>query len=370
MTRIKLKGINKVRKRLADGRIATYYYHRGTGKRIQGQPGTPEFIASYAEAAERKHHDRGDFASLITAFLASPEFSKVSDKGKRDYRRYLDELRAEFGTMPIAALNDHRVREEFFTWRDKRASTPRAADYAWSTLRRLLSWAYDRGKISVNHARGGGRLYESNRADIIWLPEHVDAFCHVANSELQAALMLALYTGQRQGDLLRLTWNQYDGRWISLRQGKTNGKRLVEIPVHSNLKKILDALPKRAAVILTTPTGRPWKSDYFRHEWREATKAANLSDLHFHDLRGTAVTMLAEAGCSEAEIASITGHSNQAVHGILEKYTARTRELARAAMGKLENAGRTDFANRLQTGGENPQKNKAGSPKNNDISTE
>ncbi len=82
----------------------------------------------------------------------------------------------------------------------------------------------------MNHAKSAGRLYDSNRADIIWLPEHVDAFCNVAAPELRVALLLAVYTGQRQGDLLRLTWNQYDGEWITLRQGKSNGKRQSDPP--------------------------------------------------------------------------------------------------------------------------------------------
>lgn len=122
MTRIRLKGLNKVRKRLADGRVATYYYHRASGKCIQGQPGTAEFIASYTEAAKR--NDRTVTTSpLVTAFLESPEFLKLSAASQSAYRKYLDELRMEFGSMPIAALDDPRVRQEFFAWRDRPANT-------------------------------------------------------------------------------------------------------------------------------------------------------------------------------------------------------------------------------------------------------
>jgi hypothetical protein len=46
--------------------------------------------------------------------------------------------------------------------------------------------------------------------------------------------------------------------------------------------------------------------------------------------------MLAEAGCTELEIASITGHSYAQVHRILEVYLPRTRALADAAIMKLE----------------------------------
>jgi hypothetical protein len=48
----------------------------------------------------------------------------------------------------------------------------------------------------------------------------------------------------------------------------------------------------------------------------------------FHDLRGTAVTRLSEAGCTLQQIATIIGHSLKAVYRILERYLARTRGLA------------------------------------------
>jgi hypothetical protein len=69
----------------------------------------------------------------------------------------------------------------------------------------------------------------------------------------------------------------------------------------------------------------------------------------FHDLRGTAVTLLAQAGCTTEEIASITGHTLSHAAAILDKYLARTRGLAEAAIAKFENDPRTKFANRLQT---------------------
>ena len=62
-----------------------------------------------------------------------------------------------------------------------------------------------------------------------------------------------------------------------------------------------------------------------------------------------AVTRLALVGCTEAEIATITGHSLKTVHRILERYLARTRGLAEQAMINFENSPRTKFANQLQT---------------------
>ncbi|HET7191391.1 MAG TPA: integrase, partial [Pseudolabrys sp.] len=70
--------------------------------------------------------------------------------------------------------------------------------------------------------------------------------------------------------------------------------------------------------------------------WADAMAEAAISGLHFHDLRGTAVTMLAEAGCTVPEIAAITGHSLDHVGRILDKYLKRTAQLAEAAIFKLE----------------------------------
>ncbi len=357
--RVRLRGDNKVRKRLADGSSAIYYYHRSTGARLSGAPGSPEFIASLA-AADSVGRQRlsGTFDGLIRDFTLSAEFGRLAAATQRDYRINLTFAEKEFGVMPTEALNDRRVRADFLAWRDKiaAAGSARAADYRLSAISSMLSWAEDRGKISANHLRGFKHSYHSDRSELIWLPEHVRPFMASAPIELQRALILALHTGQRQGDLLRLTWAAYDGKAITLRQSKSrrHGKagRVVIIPCTKALRRMLDQMQSgktESTQILTMANGRPWKQFTFVHRWRKAADAAGIVGLHFHDLRGTAVTMLAEAGCTAPEIASITGHTLAHVTTILDKYLARTRPLAEAAIGKFERS-KNKFANRLQTG--------------------
>jgi integrase len=162
------------------------------------------------------------------------------------------------------------------------------------------------------------RLHRVDRSELIWLPEHIEAFMRAAPVELQRSLILALHTGQRQGDLPRLAWGNYDGMLISIRQGKTGRK--VEIPCTQALKRMLDGLDRTTAVVLTTKTGLPWKPRYVKAQWEAASKQAGITASHFHDLRGTAITMLAEAGCTTPRIAAITGHSLKTVTTILDKY--------------------------------------------------
>ena len=134
----------------------------------------------------------------------------------------LTKAEAEFGDLPIAALDDPRVRREFLDWREKvaRTSGEREADNRLSAVSAMLTWAVERGHISANHLRGFKRLYHADRSEIIWLPEHVAAFMKVAPLEMQRALILALHTGQRQGDLLRLPWSAYDGSTDHLAPGQ------------------------------------------------------------------------------------------------------------------------------------------------------
>jgi integrase len=227
-----------------------------------------------------------------------------------------------------------------------RESGKREGDNRLAIISAMLSWAVSRGKLSANHILGFKRLYSSDRSDIIWLEEHVTAFMAIASVDLQRALILALHTGQRQGDLLSVAWTNYDGRALRIFQSKT--KTWVTVPCTKALKAMLDGMPRVATVILSSTTGEAWKKRYFSNQWKEASDLANLVDLHFPDLRGTAVTMLAEAGCTVPEIAAITGHSLKTVTTIPEKYLSQTRALAEAAIDKFENAPATDFANRLQ----------------------
>jgi len=168
-------------------------------------------------------------------------------------------------------------------------------------------------------------------------------FLKLAPKHLQLPILLALWTGQRQGDLLRLPWSAYDGKHIRLRQGKTK-TRIPPIPVGRRLKVALDAMQKQGPLILTNSEGQPWTSDGFRASWRKACKRAGITDLTFHDLRGTAVSRLAVVGCTEAEIATITGLSLRSVRSILDAhYLHRDAALAESAIAKLEKG--TNFSN-------------------------
>ena len=337
--RSRLKGVNSVRKRLADGSFVTYYYAWKGGPRIEGKPGTPEFHASYVAATAKKPKETAAVLSnLLNAYRDSSDFASRRDRTKADYIKQIKIIEAEFGDMPVGALSAAGARDVFMTWRDGLAKRSlRQADYAWTVLARVLSWAKNRGKITVNPCERGGRLYHGSRAEHVWTAEDEAEFYRLAPKHLHLAVLMALWTGQRQGDLLRLTWAAYDGQTIRLKQSKT-GTRVV-IPVGAPLKDALEAAKanRKGVFILTTIDGTPWTEDGFRASFAKAQKKAKVSGVTFNDLRGSCVTRLAVAGATEAEIATISGHTLRDVRSILDShYLSRDPVLGQSAIDKLE----------------------------------
>lgn len=342
MKREKLKGLARVKKTLADGSQIYYCYAWRGGPLLKNragrpiQPGDPLLLRAFEAATKQKFVDQAEnFGKLITDFKGSTAFTSKSEKTREAYARYLDIIRDEFGAMTYSMLQDRRARGKFKEWRDSMADTPRAADYAWSTLARVLSFAKDHGAISVNVAERGGRLYSADRTEKIWTEEDVARMLALHRPEISAALLLALWTGQRQGDLLKAEWSSYDGHALRVHQGKTKAR--VAVPLAAPIRTMLDALPRNAGTILTTTRGKQWTSDGFKASWRKAAQLAGIVGLTFHDLRGTAVTRLAISGCSTAQIASITGHSLKDVESILDAhYLGGKIQLAEQAILKLE----------------------------------
>jgi hypothetical protein len=218
--RVPLKGISSATKILASGGRVTYYYAWRGGPQLHGKPGSPEFVQSYEKAHRERHApDHSLFKSIIAGYVASPEFGDVRDRTKSDYMKQLAKIERAFGDLPLAALDDPLVSKVFLDWRDGMASSPRQADYAWTVLMLLMSWARSRDLCFYRPPGRIKRLYHGDRSDKIWEDHHISAFMAVAPLPLQWALMLAADTGQRQGDLLRLPWSAYDGHWITLKDG-------------------------------------------------------------------------------------------------------------------------------------------------------
>lgn len=346
-----LKGLARVRKTLSNGNTIFYCYAWRGGPLLKTQDGKPiqpgdtDLGVAYDAAHERRRNPKPDsLAGLVTLFRASADFVSKSAETRREYNRYLDTLNLQFGNLSFAELEDKNTRGLFKAWRDGMSCHPRSADYGWATLGRLLAFAVDRGLLAGNVAKRGGRLYRADRREAIWTEDDVAVFEARASDKLRTALLLALWTGQRKGDLLSLTWKSYDGSGFRIRQSKTG--RRVYIPAAACVREALSKCARSSSTILTNSRGQSWTAAGFNTSWRKACIAAGIEGLTFHDLRGTAVTRMALAGCSIAEIGAVTGHSPKDIDAILHvHYLGGQRDLARQAIAKWEQMSTAHLSN-------------------------
>lgn len=238
------------------------------------------------------------------------------------------------------------------------------ARQALGAIATAYKWAITRGRIrrEVNPAIGlekhmpKPRIRFGTRTEMHGLIAAADAS---GRPDVGDAVMLGLWSGQRQGDRLALTHKGVlKGRRV-FRQAKTGAiVHVLEAPeLEARLARALErrgmASIVNPHVLLNERTWKPWNADTYRHEFRAVVKRAiadgcvSLADFHDADLRDTAVTWMALAEATIPEIAAVTGHQVNSVHQILKHYLARHPEMADSAIRKMiawyDRGGETEF---------------------------
>ena len=336
MAVMRLKGLNSCKVTLKSGAVVTYHYAWKGGPRLPGRPGSPEFVTAFNAAhAARKAPVGGSLKAIIGRYKLSPAYKKLGDHTTRAYAKTLDAIQTKFGNLSRGALEDPGVRRHFLEWRDEMADTPRTADMAIGVLKTLLAWGVEYSHLSSNQAEPIKRLHSANRSDSIWTDDEFKAFATHASDELRWAVALAAETGLRQSDLIGLTWRSYDGRRFEVLTSKRN--KLAIIPVTPACRALMDTIPKRGFIVLTTQRGkRPWTADGLRSSFAEACRKAKVKRT-FHDLRRTAATRLIAAGLDDAQVAEWMGWSTGDVTGLKRKYVSRDAVLE-SVLAKLDEA--------------------------------
>jgi len=323
----------------ARGKI--YYYYRprrGRGgtfsQRLPDDPRSPAFWEAYNKLARSKAGGPlpGTFGALIADYQASPEFKGLAEATKRDYARYHAIIQSLWGDLRVDALKPADV----LSLRDQFKRTPHKANYLVRALSTLLSWSVPRGYRSDNPCREV-RLIKTTGGYEPWPWEAITRFQAEARPRIWHVVALLLYTGQRVSDVLNLKWSDVEDDIIVVRQSKT-GQRL-HIPIHRELKQILETIPRDSVYVLSNESGKPWASGFQTSFRKELAKLKHLPEfqdrrLVIHGLRVSAAVMLAEAGCTSHQIAAITG---QSLH-MVEHYTRAVQQkaLSRAAILKWE----------------------------------
>jgi integrase len=306
---------------------------------------------------------------MLHDWRASPRMCGVAvTEGKRRRRPLAEKTRREYGKLAEGLLrydpvftgsaafavmqrHCHALYERL--WSDRGLAM---ANATLAMLSAAFSWAMLAGKVRVavnpchelRREQLPPRLRAATPAEIDALVAAADA---IAAPEIGDAIMLGVWTAQRQNDRLALVDGGQDeqGRRV-FRQSKTGA--LVAIPEAPLLSQRLAAARERRRtlpfsvkfphVVVDERTGRPYDEHGYRKRFAAVRAAAakslpSLADFRDQDLRDTAVTWLARAGCTIPEISAITGHSAATAAAILKHYLAAHPEMADSAIRKVLN---------------------------------
>jgi integrase len=127
---------------------------------------------------------------------------------------------------------------------------------------------------------------------------------------LYLIVVLALSTGARKGEIMKLKWQDIDfeRRQIVLHETKNKERRVIPLTGHAYELMKEHAKVKRSDTELVFPSSKGDKPYEIKKPWLKAIKEAGIKDFRFHDLRHSAASYLAMNGASLAEIAEVLGH--------------------------------------------------------------
>ncbi len=295
-------------------------------------------------------------ADLFTEYFGSTRAAARAPKTLADYRSKAQTL-ADFAPDIWAEAAAAISKPVAFGLHEKlwAAKGLHTANGVIAVARLVWSYAEKRGKVDRNPFLKLGMPTPPPRQRC-GTPDEIAALLAAADGpgdngkpfdpEIGDAIILALYSGQRQGDVLAYEpRNEAEGR-IRLIQNKTGARVSIQAlaPLADRLRQ---AAERKTRANITTPvlvadtrTGRPFNAFSFRHRYaalrdRAAKACPSVASLRFQDLRDTAVTRLAMSGCTLPEIASITGHSLETITTILKHYLELNEAIADAATQKL-----------------------------------
>jgi integrase len=324
-----------------------FYYRRAGFKSVAlpGLPWSPEFMQAYERAAAGQRPSigaarvlPGSMHALAISYYGSPEFLAMKPSSRQVRRNIIERFCREMDANGLrngdkrAALlqRDHIVR-----FMAARSAQPESANGLRKALRALMQHAIDIRLRNDDPTRDVKAIRVKTNGYHSWTEEEIAQFeeHHAVGSRPRLALALLLFTGQRRSDVVLMGRQHIREGRLHLRQIKTGAE--LAIRVHSELQAIIAESVGGQMTFLVTEFGKPFTAAGFGNWFRDQCDMANLRHCSAHGLRKAAARRLAEAGCTEHEIAAITGHASLRE---ITRYTraADQRRLAEAAIDKVE----------------------------------
>ena len=157
----------------------------------------------------------------------------------------------------------------------------------------------------------------------------------VAALWLVPAIELAVRTGLRQGELLRLRWTDLDAgrRLATILETKNGAPR--HVPLSAAAQAIVATLPATGATVLAWPWGDPLSDTTLYYAFQRVCAAAGIADCTWHTLRQTFASHLVMSGVDLRTVQELLGHKTLAM---TMRYAHLAPSHVAAAVEKLDAA--------------------------------
>jgi integrase len=332
---LKLKYVNEYRDRT--GKLRRYFRKGSIRGALPGEIGSPEFMTAYQaflaekpELAKRPLH-QDSLAKLIIDFYGSRLFTDRKPSTRQLYRYALDPIAKEHGHRSASTMTAENAEKIINKIGAKR---PGMGNLTRAVLRRVMHLAIKQKLRKDNPLLGTEpfKVGEHHTWTDAELKQFEDKWRPGTRQRLAYALLL--YTGQRVGDVARMSRADVADGLIHVEQQKTGAE--LYVPIAPELERAMKACPAKGLTLIGDANGRPLKRAALSHLMRVAIRQAGLPGRCVsHGLRKAAMRRLAEADATTKQIAAVSGHKT---FKEVERYTAAAdqKKLARAGMGKLQ----------------------------------
>ena len=215
----------------------------------------------------------------------------------------------------IAEYRDKLGKEELRKGVERSPSTVvrymAALSHAFTVAMREWAWVEDspmRKVAKPKEPRGRVRyLSDDERTRLL-------AACKESNHPyLQTLVVLAMATGMRHGEIMRIRWDDvnFKSGCVILHETKNGERRRVPLTGYAKdlLKNLSDGTDNSSNLVFADfKRVSKNKAAHMENAWQAVLKKAGIEDFRFHDLRHTTASYLAMNGASIAEIAEVLGH--------------------------------------------------------------
>jgi integrase len=311
-----------------------YFRRKGfKGGPLPGKVGSPEFIEAYQKfagcqaAALVVRTGQGTFGGLIADYYRSVEYANLKASSKKLYRYALEPLREKHGHQSLQTMT--RVNLIGIIERVG-ARAPGMANLTRAVLQKMLKGALDRGQIRTNPLANKVTAYKTGTHHT-WTDAELAQFESrwALGTRPRLAYALLFYTGQRSGDVVRMSRGDISGGRIKVVQEKTEVE--LSIPIHPDLAAAIKAGPSKGLNLIGDDQGRPIKRAALSHLMRGAIRQAGLPPRCVpHGLRKATLRTMAENGASAKQLAAVSGHKTTRE---LDRYTVAADQPSLAGRG-------------------------------------